>query len=406
MMAIRFLTLLLINSAALIIFLQQPTPQYTIDDTFILGTQWSHSGDMIAAVGVRPADSRSIVRVANVTTGQTVYEDTQSFGGPLTVSWSPNDRFLAIGGYDATIRVLDLHSETIVATLLGHQSTVTHVDWSPDGTRLVSSGNWDQLVILWDMLSYQPLETVDVGDVWTAVFSPDGDQIAVGTTRGLLLLPAAMQVGGPLEQGQYLSITDTTPTAISWNSTGERLVIGTQSILRRGAEIIIVDAVAMTSLIRFPTHEEAIYGMDWTRDEQRVFTYSTDGNVNVWDVGSQTLINTYIGTNVYPASLDLSPFEGRLAYGLIIPPENIDDIRAFGSNGFDGLGVEIVVPDPSLERLQSIAESCGAAQLIGETVTDAALSTVITQLEAATAEQIPPACAADLIAIAEAIQNQ
>jgi len=70
----------------------------------------------------------------------------------------------------------------------------------------------------------------------------------------------------------------------------------------------------------------------------------------------------------------------------------------------DGM-LHIVTPFVSPERFQSIAQACGADQVISETVTDAALSTVIAQSESATAAQIPPACAVDLIAIAEALNN-
>lgn len=71
---------------------------------------------------------------------------------------SPDGRFLAIGGRDlaveagsaASIRIIDLTAESIVAVLPGHEGTITALDFSPDG-RCLASGSVDNSVRLWNV---------------------------------------------------------------------------------------------------------------------------------------------------------------------------------------------------------------------------------------------------------------
>lgn len=72
--------------------------------------------------------------------------------------------------------------------------------------------------------------------------------------------------------------------------------------------------------------------------------------------------------------------------------------------------VQIVVPVPSPERLQAIADACNAPAAVEQSLTASLqadqLSTFITQVEALPENTIPPACADDLIAVAEALQSR
>jgi len=69
--------------------------------------------------------------------------------------------------------------------------------------------------------------------------------------------------------------------------------------------------------------------------------------------------------------------------------------------------LDIVVPAPSLERLQAIQSTCMTAPAVGQMDTQAltvdALPEYVAQVEALTDAEIPPGCAADLVAVAEAL---
>ncbi|KAA8913625.1 WD40-repeat-containing domain protein [Sphaerosporella brunnea] len=78
---------------------------------------------------------------------------------------------LATGGEDTTIRVWDLETTTNVATLQQHGSIVRGLDWSTDGTRLLSGGR-DGVMCLFDTKT------------WNAVVTPTGEEVeAVGFVK-------------------------------------------------------------------------------------------------------------------------------------------------------------------------------------------------------------------------------
>lgn len=90
---------------------------------------------------------------------------------------------------------LIMEERSHVATLWGHQATVSSIDWNPDGTRLISGGNWDGLVILWDMNTYEQIHSIYIGNPWSVAFSPDGERVAIGSQSGLFVIPSTLEVG-------------------------------------------------------------------------------------------------------------------------------------------------------------------------------------------------------------------
>jgi len=66
------------------------------------------------------------------------------------------------------------------------------------------------------------------------------------------------------------------------------------------------------------------------------------------------------------------------------------------------------VPAPSLKLLDTIAKQCNASpeveQSLTTSITSNQLEALTSTVESLTAEQIPPACAADLIAVAQALE--
>jgi U3 small nucleolar RNA-associated protein 13 len=92
---------------------------------------------------------------------------------------------LATGGEDTTIRVWDLETTTNVATLQKHGSVVRGLDWSVDGTRLLSGGR-DGVMCLFETKT------------WNAVVTPTGEEVeAVGFVKPGVLV---REDGGQVEK--------------------------------------------------------------------------------------------------------------------------------------------------------------------------------------------------------------
>ena len=77
------------------------------------------------------------------------------FGGFLCSSWSPSGRFLAAGGEDDLISVMNVETGKLVARCQGHRSWVASVAWDPYvdanvDSRLGSVGQ-DGILCLWEL---------------------------------------------------------------------------------------------------------------------------------------------------------------------------------------------------------------------------------------------------------------
>jgi WD40 repeat protein len=80
-------------------------------------------------------------------------------GGFECIALSPNGRRLAAGASDGRITIWDVASHQEVATLEGHQESVTHLAFTPDGDHLVSASK-DQLRV-WGAAPWTEIEAAE-----------------------------------------------------------------------------------------------------------------------------------------------------------------------------------------------------------------------------------------------------
>ena len=99
-----------------------------------------------------------------------------------SVAFSPDGNTLASGSYDETIKLWDVATGTLKATLEGHTSWVYRVAFSPDGNTL-ASGSYDETIKLWDVATGSLKSTLEGHTSWvySVAFSPDGNTLASGS---------------------------------------------------------------------------------------------------------------------------------------------------------------------------------------------------------------------------------
>ena len=124
-------------------------------------------------------------------------------GSALSVAFSPRGRYLAVGRDDSTVEVWDVSTSTEVYVYMGHSAPVFTLAWSPDGKR-IASGGADCTVQIWDALTGNHVYTygghadyywghfTSDQDVDSIAWSPDGKQIASGSTDNTVQVWMAM----------------------------------------------------------------------------------------------------------------------------------------------------------------------------------------------------------------------
>jgi len=138
---------------------------------------------------------------------QTVFAET--FGGVVSVTFSPDGERLATSDTKGDIQIWDTHTGEQLVRCRGHQHWTWAVAFSPDGQYLASASD-DYLVKLWEVETGKCLQTYKghTQSVSSVAFSPDGQIIASCSQDLTIRLWQVAHIGEktspptPLRQGE------------------------------------------------------------------------------------------------------------------------------------------------------------------------------------------------------------
>ena len=106
-----------------------------------------------------------------------------SFARARRAEFSPDDRLLAAAPRHGTVSLLDLATGNELARLITEQHTIRWLRFSPDSTKLATSGwhgNGKYTVKVWDIRTEKLLfDLVEYGSSHDLSFSPDGTLLAL-----------------------------------------------------------------------------------------------------------------------------------------------------------------------------------------------------------------------------------
>ena len=154
------------------------------------------------------ASDDKTVRVWDTATGEVVRVlrgqiGAGSEGKIFAAALSPDDRFLAVGGYVGSftgtkqsqgegahkIRLIDFRTGAVIALLTGHANVILGLAFSPDGDRLIS-GSSDKTARIWDVRAHKTIHTLKghTERIYAVAFSPDGRRAVTGSDDDTLKL--------------------------------------------------------------------------------------------------------------------------------------------------------------------------------------------------------------------------
>jgi len=187
-----------------------------------------------------------------------------------SVAWSADGR-LASGSYDGTVIIWDLESGRPAQTLRGHTDWVSSVAWSTDGR--LASVSVDGMVILWDLESGTPAQVLrGYSDVTSVAWSPDG-RLASGSVDGTVTL-WDLESGTP---AQTLKWDSGVIYSLAWSMDGQ-LASGSNNAL-----ITIWDLESSEPAKVLKGHLFPVTSLAWSSDG-RLTSGSPDGTAILWDL--------------------------------------------------------------------------------------------------------------------------
>jgi WD40 repeat protein len=266
-------------------------------------------------------DTAGNLLVASITDG--IGEFVEGIEEGLVTGIAATADTLAVGFVDGTVSLsIDDTERTLQTT---HTDPVGLVELSPDAQGLVTGsrsadGEPFDSIAVWDAATGELLSTPELPDDFD-VFSalhPGGDVIWLGgrdtqgpvalrfdATSGRLLEP-------PLRHGtaeQIGALAEETVTSMAVTSDGNLLVTGGSD---RKIHAWNLDTMRRTGG-SFVGHNEAVTGLAFIEDDERLISTDLDLFVNYWDVSERLLITSFGGPSDGISDIALSPDGSTLA---------------------------------------------------------------------------------------------
>jgi WD40 repeat protein len=267
------------------------------------------SGYDFSFLTVWQADLRNVklhnVNFAYANLAKSVF--TETFGGILSVAFSPDGELLAFGDTKGEIHLRQVADGKQVLTCKGHNSWVLSLAFSLDG-RVFASGSGDYTVKLWDIETGQCLQTFQGHDneVWSVAFSPDGNMLASGSDDQTIKLWS-------VRTGECLKIFQGHTSwvhSVAFSPDGQMLMSGSDD-----QTVKLWDINTGECLKTFQGHHDGIRAIAISSNGQMLASGSEDQMVKLWDINTGECINTFEGHSNEIYSVAFSPQGDLLASG-------------------------------------------------------------------------------------------
>ncbi len=202
---------------------------------------------------------------------------------PISVAVSPDGSTLATAGYDGVIHLWEASSGKHVRALVGHNSYVFGIVWSPDGAVLASSGSYDATVRIWNPKTGMTLRTLKGHKGYTGwlTWSPDGRTLVVtGGTSGFATF-------WDVNNSKQLKTLEhgTGVTSVAWSPDGKYVACGTTQTC------FLWNADTYANITTLKQDGNTVYSVAFSADSKRLLT-GGGTNCLVWDIETQKIVHT------------------------------------------------------------------------------------------------------------------
>lgn len=232
-----------------------------------------------------------------------------------SVCFSPDNKYLATGAEDKTVKLWDIEQKKLYHTFTGHDLDIYSLDFSRDGS-LIVSGSGDKKAKIWNIEKKECVFTLghdEVGPkdgVTSVAFSPDGRLVAAGSLDKIVRLWDA-QTGYFLEryEGHLDSVY-----AVAFSPDGKSLASGS---LDKTLKLWDLSSSRSRSRCRstFTGHKDFVLSVAFSPDGKWLISGSKDRSVQFWDPRTAITHMMLQGHKNSVISVAVSPTGGVFATG-------------------------------------------------------------------------------------------
>ncbi len=275
----------------------------------------SPDGNIIAS-----GDNDKNIRLWDLNTKEILASLSRHSQAVKSVAFSPDGKILATASDDKTIKLWDINTLKEICTLLGHSRAVKSVVFSPDG-QILASGSWDKTVKLWDVNTGREICTLTGHQlqVNSVAFSPQGKLLASASCDRTIRLWQLRAFEGFEEKfqnhpcGGLLSTLSGHAWAVltvAFSPDGKILATGSDD-----NTIKLWEVNTGQLMNTFSAHSWSVVALAFTADGETLISASWDKTVKLWRVSTSEEIATLCGHTDSVSAVAVSPVAQLIASG-------------------------------------------------------------------------------------------
>jgi eukaryotic-like serine/threonine-protein kinase len=222
----------------------------------------------------------------------------------------PQQRFTSVEAFSTALEQAAQQrcGGTILCTYSGHDSLVTSLAWSPDGSRIASIDHSTRQVHLWDAATGRALSINQAlhlysFNIGTLAWSPNGRHLVSGSENKLVQVWDAVT-----EVDIMLKRTPGRVDVVAWSPDGRRVASGSFGGYYENSQVYVLRVwdiqsgdVLFNAYLHIPREEgmtlfelerNGIVSFRWLPDSRRLAVVRLDRIMEVWDTATQRQLST------------------------------------------------------------------------------------------------------------------
>ncbi|MBK9248095.1 MAG: choice-of-anchor D domain-containing protein [Ignavibacteria bacterium] len=223
-----------------------------------------------------------------------------------SVEWSPDGSRVVTTGDDNTAIVWSAYTGAKIVTFSDHTSRVRKAVWNIDGTKIATVSD-DRTAILWSASSGAAIITLTghTSRVIDIAWSPDGTKIATAGDDQRVMIWSATDGTRLFSNysfgGKYRSL--------KWSPDGTRIAAASDY------DAIIWNSLTGAKLFTYQGHTNTVYSVNWSPDGSQIVTAGYDKIAIVWSALDGKKVFDLIGHKSLVLAAKWSPDGSRIVTG-------------------------------------------------------------------------------------------
>ena len=246
-------------------------------------------------------------------------------GWVRSVALSADDKILASGSEDETIKLWEVNSGREILTMFGHSGYVNSVTFSPDG-KILASASDDKTIKLWEVKTGKLLCILgdwSLGEYFghsrgvTAIaFSPDGKTLAsAGKDKEIKVWQLGDDIYAPHYGKVIMNLTGHLfpVRAIAFSPDGQTLASGSEDNTIKLWDLNANNTAK--TLCNYYMGVHYVYAVAFSPDGKNIVSGGRDRNIKIWQIEEGQILQTLEGHSKDVCAIVISPEGDIIASG-------------------------------------------------------------------------------------------